>query len=195
MPRCGKCHQALPWIADADDATFGEVAEAAKIPVVVDLRAPWCGPCRMVSPALEQLVKVNAGTSPQISQRFGVQAIPALLVLRRGQVAVRQTGAVPPPAPPAPPAALRTWAGNACRRRLSIAAGRQHPASAPGAGAARACPLGRMALGAGRAPEFVLPAEYALVPSRGQNPAQQAQNAPFRVAHLACDGLAAGLSG
>ena len=40
-PRCGKCHQPLPWIADADDATFAEVAEAAKIPVVVDL---WAGP-------------------------------------------------------------------------------------------------------------------------------------------------------
>jgi thioredoxin 2 len=89
-----------------------EVAEAAKIPVVVDLWAPWCGPCRMVSPALEQLardlagkvklVKVNVDTSPQISQRFGVQAIPTSLVLRHGQVAARQTGAVPL-------ATLRTW--------------------------------------------------------------------------------------
>ena len=114
-PRCGKCHEALPWIVDADDATFGEVAEAAKIPVIVDLWAPWCGPCRMVSPALEQLardlagkvklVKVNVDTSPQVSQRFGVQAIPTLLVLRRGQVAARQTGAVPL-------AALRTWVDN-----------------------------------------------------------------------------------
>ena len=115
-PRCGKCHQPLPWIADADDTTFGEVAEAAKIPVIVDLWAPWCGPCRMVSPALEQLardlagqvklVKVNVDTSPQISQRFGAQAIPTLLVLRRGQVAARQTGA-------APLAALRAWVDNA----------------------------------------------------------------------------------
>ena len=115
-PRCGKRHEALPWIADADDATFGEVAEAAKIPVVVDLWAPWCGPCRMISPALEQLasdlagkvklVKVNVDTSPQISQRFGVQAIPTLLVLRHGRVAARQTGAVPL-------ATLRTWIDNA----------------------------------------------------------------------------------
>src|SRR6201987_6391032 len=94
-PRCGHCHQPLPWIADADDATFADIAEAAKIPVIVDLWAPWCGPCRMVSPALEQLardlagrvklVKVNVDTSPQISQRFAAQAIPTLLVLRGGR--------------------------------------------------------------------------------------------------------------
>ena len=53
-----------------------------------------------------KLVKVNVDTSPQVSQRFGVQAIPTLLVLRRGQVAARQTGAVPL-------AALRTWVDNA----------------------------------------------------------------------------------
>ena len=115
-PRCGKCHQPLPWIAEADDTTFGEVAEAAKIPVIVDLWAPWCGPCRMVSPALEQLardlagrvklVKVNVDVSPQVSQRFEAQAIPTLLVLRDGRVAARQTGA-------APLAALRAWVDNA----------------------------------------------------------------------------------
>jgi thioredoxin 2 len=111
-PRCGKCHQPLPWIAEADDTTFAEVAEAARIPVLVDLWAPWCGPCRMISPALEQLardlagqvklVKVNVDTSPAISRRFGVQAIPTLLILRHGQVIAQQTGAVPL-------AGLRTW--------------------------------------------------------------------------------------
>jgi thioredoxin 2 len=115
-PRCGKCHQPLPWIADADDATFGDIADAARIPVIVDLWAPWCGPCRMVSPALEQLardlagqvklVKVNVDVSPQLSKRFGAQAIPTLLVLRGGQVAARQTGA-------APLAALRAWVDKA----------------------------------------------------------------------------------
>ena len=115
-PRCGRCHQPLPWIADADDATFGDIAEDARVPVIVDLWAPWCGPCRMVSPALEQLardlagqvklVKVNVDASPRISERFGVQAIPTLLVMRGGRVAARQTGAAPLPA-------LRAWVESA----------------------------------------------------------------------------------
>ena len=112
IPRCGHCHQPLPWIADADDGTFGEVAEAASLPVVVDLWAPWCGPCRLVSPALEKvatdladrikLVKVNVDTSPRLQQRFAVQAIPTLLVLRHGRVTARRSGA-------APTAELRAW--------------------------------------------------------------------------------------
>lgn len=115
-PRCGKCHEPLPWIADADDTSFGEIADAAKVPVIVDLWAPWCGPCRTVSPALEQLardlagrvklVKVNVDNSPRLSQRFGAQAIPTLLVLRDGHVIARQTGAAPLPA-------LRAWVDNA----------------------------------------------------------------------------------
>jgi thioredoxin 2 len=129
-PRCGKCHQPLPWIADADDTTFGDVAENARIPVIVDLWAPWCGPCRTVSPALEQLardlagkvklVKVNVDASPQVSQRFGVQAIPTLLMLSGGQVVARQTGA-------APLAALRTWAENALAGASHLVAGAGSP--------------------------------------------------------------------
>ena len=111
-PQCGHCHQALPWIVDAGEDTFTEIAENATVPVLVDLWAPWCGPCRMVSPALEQvatelagrlkLVKVNIDNAPRLQQRFGVQAIPTLLILRDGEVAARQTGA-------APAAALRAW--------------------------------------------------------------------------------------
>jgi thioredoxin 2 len=111
-PRCGNCHKPLPWIVNAGDDDFAEVAEHASVPALVDLWAPWCGPCRMVSPALEQLatemagklklVKVNVDESPKLQQRFGVQAIPTLLLLRNGAVAARQTGA-------APAGVLRTW--------------------------------------------------------------------------------------
>jgi thioredoxin 2 len=112
VPRCGKCHSPLRWIVNASDADFATVAEAATIPVLVDVWAPWCGPCRMVSPALEQLagelagrlklVKVNADDSPRVSNRFEVQAIPTLILLNRGEVIDKQVGA-------APAARLRSW--------------------------------------------------------------------------------------
>ncbi|MCW2631773.1 MAG: thioredoxin [Pseudonocardia sp.] len=105
IPRCGNCHNALPWIVDAGDSDFAEVAEQASIPVLVDMWAPWCGPCRMVSPALEQLatemagrvklVKVNVDAAPALSQRFTVQAVPTLMVMRGSEVIARQPGAVP----------------------------------------------------------------------------------------------------
>jgi len=88
------------------------VVERAKLPVLVDLWAPWCGPCRAVSPALEnlareqagriKLVKVNVDESPVTAHRFGVQGIPTLLVLDKGTAVARQVGA-------APEAALRQW--------------------------------------------------------------------------------------
>ncbi|HEX3621898.1 MAG TPA: thioredoxin [Acidimicrobiales bacterium] len=112
LPRCAHCHNPLPWVADATDDTFAEVAEAPTIPVIVDLWAPWCEPCRMVSPALEslareyagriKLVKVNVDLSPELSRRFRVQGIPALLVLDGGRVVAEQVGA-------APERALRAW--------------------------------------------------------------------------------------
>ncbi len=115
-PRCAKCRTWLPWIADANDRNFGEIAERAPVPVLVDLWATWCGPCRTVSPVLEQLareragrlklVKVDVDAAPHLSQRFSVQAVPTLLLLDHGQVLARQAGA-------APVAALRTWVDNA----------------------------------------------------------------------------------
>ncbi|HVB92732.1 MAG TPA: thioredoxin [Acidimicrobiales bacterium] len=112
IPRCAKCKSLLPWIGEAGDDTFADVVTASVIPVLVDIWAPWCGPCRMVSPALEhlagemagriKLVKVNADDAPRVSARFGIQAIPTLLVMRGDQVLARQTGA-------APEDTLRTW--------------------------------------------------------------------------------------
>jgi thioredoxin 2 len=116
--QCGSCQGPLPWIVEADDATYRAVVEESSLPVLLDLWAPWCGPCRMVSPALEslardlagrvKLVKVNVDQSPGTSQRFEVQGIPTLLVLDRGRVVARQTGA-------APESVLRTWLEGALR--------------------------------------------------------------------------------
>ncbi len=102
-PRCANCKTDLPWIAEATDANFPDVVERASLPVVVDLWAPWCGPCRMISPALEEvarrlrgkvkLVKVNVDENPQISRRFGVQGIPTLLLFRDGQLVDTVVGA------------------------------------------------------------------------------------------------------
>jgi thioredoxin 2 len=104
-PKCGKCGSALPWITEAGDDDFEEVAVASTLPVLVDLWAEWCGPCRAVSPALEQLakgmagklklVKVDVDKAPALARRFEVQGIPTLLLIDRGQVVSRQTGAAP----------------------------------------------------------------------------------------------------
>jgi thioredoxin 2 len=112
VPRCGKCGTDLPWIADADDTAYEDVVVASALPVIVDLWAEWCGPCRMVSPALEnlarefagkvKLVKVDVDRAPMTASRFGVQGIPTLALLRDGEVIDTKVGA-------APEAALRQW--------------------------------------------------------------------------------------
>ncbi|MEU2260921.1 thioredoxin [Streptomyces sp. NPDC019645] len=119
-PRCGSCKSPLPWIADAGDADFEEVAEKAAPVVLVDLWATWCGPCRTVGPALEQvarelaggikLVRVDVDQAPRIAQKFQVQAVPTLILMDRGEVIARQAGAAPAPA-------LRQWVEQALRDR------------------------------------------------------------------------------
>jgi thioredoxin 2 len=112
VPRCGNCHEPLPWIAEAGDDDFAEIVEGASIPVVVDFWAEWCGPCRVVSPILEdlagdlagriKLVKVNVDQAPKLSDRFGIQSIPMLMITNKGQIVAQRAGAAPGPV-------LRSW--------------------------------------------------------------------------------------
>jgi thioredoxin 2 len=129
-PRCGRCQRPLPWITDAGDDTFAEIAEAASIPVVVDLWAPWCGPCRRANPALARLatemagrlklVRVNVHESPRLRQHLGVLSIPTLLVLRQAQIVACQTG-VEPKYP------LRTWLSQAMQSPQAASAAPEPP--------------------------------------------------------------------
>jgi thioredoxin 2 len=98
------CHEVLPWLVDANGETF-DAELAASVPVVIDFWAPWCGPCRMVTPALERLARTHAGSlkvvklnvddEPEIAGRYGVQGIPLLVLVRDGKELDRLVGAVP----------------------------------------------------------------------------------------------------
>jgi thioredoxin 2 len=106
-PRCAKCKAMLPWLVEADTASFDSEARAS-VPVVVDLWAPWCGPCRMIAPVLEQLaaqhagrlkvVKVNVDEEAALGARFQARSIPLLVVLKDGREVDRIVGALPPAA-------------------------------------------------------------------------------------------------
>jgi thioredoxin 2 len=103
-PHCGSCGTVLPWLVNATDDTFDVEAEAGPA-VVVDLWAPWCGPCRIVGPILEDLsreyagrlkvVKVNVDENPLTAQRFQAFSIPTMVVMKNGRVVDRIVGAMP----------------------------------------------------------------------------------------------------
>ena len=103
-PHCGNCGQPLAWVVDANESTF-EVEAKAQPTVVIDLWAPWCGPCRFVSPILDELareyagrlkvIKVNVDENQGLARRFDAMSIPTIVVLRDGAVVNRIVGAAP----------------------------------------------------------------------------------------------------
>ena len=105
-PHCGTCGKPLAWVVDANEATF-ELEARAGPTVVVDLWAPWCGPCRIVSPMLDafarehagrvKVVKVNVDDNQGLARRFDAMSIPTMVVLRDGRTVDRIVGAAPQP--------------------------------------------------------------------------------------------------
>ncbi|MCB1359924.1 MAG: thioredoxin [Rhodobacter sp.] len=94
------------------DATFDAEVRNSDLPVVIDFWAEWCGPCRQIGPALEELstefegrvkiAKVNVDENPQVTAAMGIRGIPALFLVKDGKIVANKVGA-------APKAALQSW--------------------------------------------------------------------------------------
>ena len=117
QPVCGKCGEKLPEVTATGgsnakpqvitDATFASevLSASASLPVLVDAWAPWCGPCRIIAPVLEQLAaesggrykiaKLNVDENPLTSAQFQIRSIPTMLIFKHGNVVDQIVGAVP----------------------------------------------------------------------------------------------------
>lgn len=113
-PKCGKCGAPVldPHPVPLTDATFDAFTARNDLPVLVDFWAAWCGPCRMMAPAFEQLAgemktqvrfaKLDTEAAPGTAGRFGIRSIPTMILFRGGREAARVSGAMDR-------RAIRTW--------------------------------------------------------------------------------------
>jgi thioredoxin 2 len=108
-PKCGKCAKPMlldrPWPLTED--TFDRTIQESEIPVLVDLYADWCGPCKMMAPFVDDVArefqgralvaKLNTDFAQRTSNGLGIRGIPTTIVFKGGKEVARQTGAVPKP--------------------------------------------------------------------------------------------------
>lgn len=107
-PICGSCKSELPLhgaIVEGTDFTLQTLIDKSPIPVVLDVWAPWCGPCRAFAPTFEEFsslyagkavfVKLNSDQNQQLASKLGIRGIPTILVFKKGTEITRLPGAVP----------------------------------------------------------------------------------------------------
>ena len=108
VPVCGACKAPLPIhgaIVTGNDSSFQALINKSPLPIVVDVWAPWCGPCRAFAPTFEDFsvlcagkiifLKLNSDENQQTSGRLGIRGIPTIIIFNDGAEVTRQSGAIP----------------------------------------------------------------------------------------------------
>jgi len=110
--RCGKCRTIIPLEGSSngkpiqvEDSNFEREVLKSRVPVLLDCWAPWCGPCRMIAPTIDQIAKkysgrlkvgkLNTDENPEVTSSYGILSIPSLLIFQNGKLVDRMVGAIP----------------------------------------------------------------------------------------------------